>query len=145
MAFGACVFVYYTLDNIDGKQARRTKNSTPLGMCMDHGCDALGVSFIALGVAGVICMTDYYRLILISGQIAVLGSFWLSTWAQYHSGGVLILGNINAVDDGIPFVAFMGFFTYLVGSDFWIQEIFPGWRMSYFIVLLIWVGGIGKK
>lgn len=52
--FAVCVFSYYTLDNIDGKQARRTHNSSPLGMCMDHGCDVLGVSFIALGVGQMI-------------------------------------------------------------------------------------------
>ncbi len=52
--FGICVFVYYTIDNVDGKQARRTHSSSPLGMCMDHGCDVLGVSFIALGVAQLI-------------------------------------------------------------------------------------------
>lgn len=52
--FALCVFSYYTLDNIDGKQARRTHNSSPLGMCMDHGCDVLGVSFIALGVGQMI-------------------------------------------------------------------------------------------
>ncbi len=52
--FAFCVFSYYTLDNIDGKQARRTHNSSPLGMCMDHGCDVLGVSFIALGVGQMI-------------------------------------------------------------------------------------------
>lgn len=51
LLFGICVFVYYTIDNVDGKQARRTHNSSPLGMCMDHGCDVLGVSFITLGVA----------------------------------------------------------------------------------------------
>jgi phosphatidylglycerophosphate synthase len=56
--FGTCVFVYYTLDNVDGKQARRTQTSSPLGMCMDHGCDVLGVSFIAVGVAHVIGITN---------------------------------------------------------------------------------------
>lgn len=56
--FGTCVFVYYTLDNVDGKQARRTHSSSPLGMCMDHGCDVLGVSFIALGVAQMISIGD---------------------------------------------------------------------------------------
>ena len=35
------IFAYQTLDAIDGKQARRTGNSTPLGQLFDHGCDAL--------------------------------------------------------------------------------------------------------
>lgn len=30
-------FLYQTLDAIDGKQARRTKTSTPLGQLFDHG------------------------------------------------------------------------------------------------------------
>ena len=29
--FSICIFTYQTLDNIDGKQARKTGNSTPLG------------------------------------------------------------------------------------------------------------------
>ena len=36
---------YSLLDNIDGKQARRTGNSTPFGMLMDHGCDIFTVFF----------------------------------------------------------------------------------------------------
>ena len=32
-----CTFVYQTLDNMDGKQARRTGTSSPLGLLMDHG------------------------------------------------------------------------------------------------------------
>ena len=35
------LFVYQTLDAIDGKQARRTKQSSPLGQLFDHGNDAL--------------------------------------------------------------------------------------------------------
>jgi phosphatidylglycerophosphate synthase len=31
------VFMYQTLDAIDGKQARRTGSSSPLGELFDHG------------------------------------------------------------------------------------------------------------
>lgn len=91
--FGACVFIYYTMDNVDGKQARRTHSSSPLGMCMDHGCDVLGVSFIALGVSQMIGVNNSV-IMLFSSQIAVLGTFWASVWSQYHSKGILVLGNI---------------------------------------------------
>lgn len=30
-----------TMDNADGKQARRTGTSSPMGELFDHGCDAL--------------------------------------------------------------------------------------------------------
>lgn len=36
---GACLFFYNTMDSIDGKQARRTKTSSPLGQLFDHGRD----------------------------------------------------------------------------------------------------------
>jgi phosphatidylglycerophosphate synthase len=35
------LFAYQTLDNMDGKQARRTGASNALGMVFDHGCDAI--------------------------------------------------------------------------------------------------------
>jgi hypothetical protein len=60
---------------------------------MDHGCDVLGVSFIALGVAQLIREPNE-STILFSAQIAVLGSFWMSVWSQYHSKGILVLGKI---------------------------------------------------
>ncbi len=61
---------------------------------MDHGCDVLGVSFIALGVARVILLDDHPNMLLFTSQTAVLGNFWLSVWAQYHSQGVLVLGRL---------------------------------------------------
>ena len=38
-----CYFLYRMLDELDGKQARRTGNSSPLGLIFDHGCDAFAV------------------------------------------------------------------------------------------------------
>ena len=38
------LFIYQSLDAIDGKQARRTGTSTPLGELFDHGCDSLSTS-----------------------------------------------------------------------------------------------------
>jgi len=35
------LFIYQSLDAIDGKQARRTKTSSPLGELFDHGCDSV--------------------------------------------------------------------------------------------------------
>lgn len=38
-----CYFAYRMLDEMDGKQARRTQNSSPLGLLFDHGCDAFSM------------------------------------------------------------------------------------------------------
>ena len=35
------IFLYQTFDAVDGKQARRTQTSGPLGQLFDHGCDAI--------------------------------------------------------------------------------------------------------
>jgi ethanolaminephosphotransferase len=40
-SLGLCYFCYMICDNCDGKQARRTKASSPLGMLLDHGLDSM--------------------------------------------------------------------------------------------------------
>lgn len=40
-----CSFIYQTMDAVDGKQARRTGTSSPLGQLFDHGCDAVTLFF----------------------------------------------------------------------------------------------------
>lgn len=42
--------LYHHLDNCDGKQARRIKASSALGMMVDHGTDACTTFFVTLGV-----------------------------------------------------------------------------------------------
>lgn len=49
------LFVYQSLDAIDGKQARRTNSSSPLGELFDHGCDSLSTGMLWLHVAHCCC------------------------------------------------------------------------------------------
>ncbi|RCH78671.1 hypothetical protein CU097_001973, partial [Rhizopus azygosporus] len=42
--FGIGLFIYQSFDAIDGKQARRTGTSGPLGELFDHSCDAINTS-----------------------------------------------------------------------------------------------------
>uniref|UniRef100_A0A1I8F1S9 CDP-alcohol phosphatidyltransferase n=2 Tax=Wuchereria bancrofti TaxID=6293 RepID=A0A1I8F1S9_WUCBA len=44
------VFLYQTLDATDGKQARRTGSSSPLGELLDHGCDAMSQVLVTLNI-----------------------------------------------------------------------------------------------
>jgi ethanolaminephosphotransferase len=48
---GVAVVLYTWLDCIDGKQARRTGTSSPLGQLFDHGCDALSVNLLLANIA----------------------------------------------------------------------------------------------
>jgi len=45
---GIEIFLYQTLDAMDGKQARRTKTSSPLGQLFDHGCDSFATTLAVL-------------------------------------------------------------------------------------------------
>ena len=51
---GFCYFMYRMLDEMDGKQARRTGNSSPLGLLFDHGCDAFSTGTLFLVIAKTI-------------------------------------------------------------------------------------------
>ena len=53
VACGLTLFLYQTLDAMDGKHARRSRNGTPLGQLFDHGCDALSTPICAI----VLCTT----------------------------------------------------------------------------------------
>lgn len=112
------VFVYQTLDNVDGKQARKLQNGTPLGMIMDHGCDGLGIVFLSLGMSRVMCLDDF-ELILWVFSVGVSFNFYLTAWCQYHSEGVMILGKFNAVDDRIPIIWVFAFYSAIFGQDVW--------------------------
>lgn len=56
---------------MDGMQARKTKNSSPLGLLFDHGCDALIVTLQSVNLAAVFQLGPSYK----SFSIFVMGSF----------------------------------------------------------------------
>ncbi len=89
---------------------------------MDHGCDALGLLFLSTGMARVICFDDF-QLFLWVFAVGVSFSFYVSAWCQYHSGGLMILGKVNAVDDGIPVVWTCAIASAVFGQSLWLQEV----------------------
>ena len=50
------LFLYQSLDAIDGKQARRTNSASPLGELFDHGCDAVSCGKFISYVYGIFKM-----------------------------------------------------------------------------------------
>uniref|UniRef100_A0A1E1WQU2 Uncharacterized protein n=1 Tax=Pectinophora gossypiella TaxID=13191 RepID=A0A1E1WQU2_PECGO len=53
------LFLAYTLDGIDGKQARRTQTSGPLGELFDHGLDSYSVFFIPACLYSIFGRLDF--------------------------------------------------------------------------------------
>ncbi len=133
---------YHTLDNMDGKQARKLGNSTPLGMIMDHGFDALGLIFLSLGMSRIICID--FDLILWVFTFGVTFTFYLSAWCQYHSQGIMILGVVNAVDDGIPAIALFSFYSAIFGQSLWLTPILGNDNLGSLVAKFVAFSGVSK-
>lgn len=119
---GVCLFVYYTMDNMDGKQARKTGSSSPLGLLFDHGCDAMNCSISALTIAS--CMKFSSEIpgsvyIYAAWSMCVL-PFFFCTWEEYHLGK-LKLYFINGPNEGIMAAIMILLSTGVIGQDFWIE------------------------
>ncbi|KYK62918.1 CDP-alcohol phosphatidyltransferase superfamily protein [Toxoplasma gondii TgCatPRC2] len=91
--FAMCLllFVYQTLDAVDGKQARRTNSSTPLGQLFDHGCDSFSTVFAVFINAATarmgVCMFSYVLLAILQMQMFIY-SWWEIHFHVYrcHTG-----------------------------------------------------------
>jgi ethanolaminephosphotransferase len=112
------LLIYQTLDNMDGKQARRTGSSSPLGLLFDHGCDAINSIFGSAGWIvglGFTLQHDYYAcLAIILGPFAM---FYVATWEEYYTGE-LILPIINGPNEGLLGGALLSLTTCFY-PDFW--------------------------
>lgn len=49
------------LDNLDGKQARRTGTSSPLGLMFDHGTDALTTFLFTTSLGTILALGKLYN------------------------------------------------------------------------------------
>ncbi|KAI8070516.1 CDP-alcohol phosphatidyltransferase-domain-containing protein [Gongronella butleri] len=113
-SFAAGVWLYSTFDNVDGKQARRTGTSSPLGELFDHGCDALNCSFAAIIQAAGVGLGHTKASVMLYA-IAMLG-FYLSTAEEYHTG-VLYLGYINGPTEGVILTCILCILSGLYGTQ----------------------------
>ncbi|CAA7390924.1 unnamed protein product [Spirodela intermedia] len=127
LAHGLLLFLYQTFDAVDGKQARRTNSSSPLGELFDHGCDALACAFEALAFGSTaMCGTRTFWFWVISAI-----PFYFATWEHFFTN-TLILPIINGPTEGLMLIYLSHFFTFFVGAEWWAQDFrksvrFLGW------------------
>lgn len=95
-AFG--LFMYQTMDNIDGKQARRTGMSSGLGELFDHGIDSLNCTLASLLETAAMGLGTSDAGVF-TALCPCLPMFF-STWETYHSH-TLYLGVVNGPTEGI--------------------------------------------
>jgi len=78
------LFVYQTLDALDGKQARRIGASTPLGQLFDHGCDCLAT--LSHHSMAVLVFLPGSSRSGIAGLAALQTGFFLAQWQERYTG-----------------------------------------------------------
>ncbi|CAN6452076.1 unnamed protein product [Victoria cruziana] len=128
VAHGLLLFLYQTFDAVDGKQARRTNSSSPLGELFDHGCDALTCAFEALAFGSTaMCGKDTFWFWVIAAV-----PFYCATWEHFFTN-TLILPEINGPTEGLMLIYMAHFFTAAVGAEWWVQD----FRLS--IPILNWI------
>jgi len=77
------VWAYQTLDALDGKQARRTGSSSPLGQLFDHGCDSVVLIFLSMLMGMSLHLGFSVRCVSLIG--CMLLPFWVCQWTEYHT------------------------------------------------------------
>jgi len=99
------LFIYQTLDAIDGKQARRTKTNSPLGELFDHGCDSLSTVFVSIASCCAVRLGTYPGWMLFQCLCAST-LFYCAHWQTYVSG-TLTFGTIDVTEGQIIVMAVM--------------------------------------
>jgi len=120
----AGLWLYSTFDNVDGKQARRTKQSSPLGELFDHGCDSLNCAVASIVEAAALGLgQSYYTYVF---TMITIFTFYYSTWENYYTGR-LYLGYVNGPTEGIILGTVIMTLSGIFGVDMW-------WKpLSYYL------------
>ncbi|KAE8914921.1 hypothetical protein PF005_g2022 [Phytophthora fragariae] len=140
---GFSLLFYQILDVADGKQARKTGNSSPLGLLFDHGCDALNVVVSACTFASTVMLGPTYWSLLIFLAPAMV--FFMATWEEYYTG-TLALPVVNGPNEGLLIMYSIYFGTAIVGPAMWTQPniIFPQLNNNHVFVLVTIISGLGQ-
>lgn len=130
-AFG--LFVYQSLDAIDGKQARRTGTSSPLGELFDHGCDSLSTVFVSLGVCCSVRLGTLPYWMFFQCMMAVT-LFYCAHWQTYVSG-TLRFGMVDVTEAQFGVMA-IHLISVIFGSEFWSLKI-PGTGIQFIAIYVV--------
>ena len=133
---------YSLLDNIDGKQARRTGNSTPFGMIMDHGCDVFTTIFTSFNLSKLLIIGND-NFISFSIFCGLMVGFYFMTYEDYKIGEMYFPA-INGADEGNFGIFLLGFIDGIIGQN-WVNVIIYeklNITIGQYIGIIICIGGI---
>jgi phosphatidylglycerophosphate synthase len=130
------IFLYLSLDNIDGQQARRTGSSSPFGEFLDHWCDALNLGLVALGYCLAFGIEPWMTLLVIGlGAFGYLAAMW-----EQRTTGWLICGPIGTIE-GVLLICLMYMLVAVFGYDAIVrQPILGSWTAAHVFYVIACAG-----
>ncbi|XP_060530190.1 cholinephosphotransferase 1 isoform X2 [Cylas formicarius] len=152
------LFVYQSLDAIDGKQARRTGSANPLGELFDHGCDSISTVFVALSACTAVQLGNYPAWMFFQCFCAMT-LFYCAHWQTYVSG-TLRFGKVDVTEAQITIMGIL-LISAIFGPSVWSTKCFSGTISLWYLIptstficglwslfrslSVIFTGGIGKN
>jgi len=121
----ASQFLAHTLDGCDGKQARRTGSSTPLGELFDHGLDSWAALFMPLALYSVFGRSLTVSVSPLRFYFVIYGTFlqfFISHWEKYNTGVLFLPWGYDASQIGLSLVFLL---TAKFGAELFISRIPP--------------------
>lgn len=115
---GYCTIAYYTFDCMDGKQARRTGQSSPLGQLFDHGFDCICNLAHISTQGGYLIIGGTPWIVLMQGS--TFFAFFMAQWEEYYTGELPhAMGNfgVTEVNYGLGLFAIIN--SFLDREEFW--------------------------
>lgn len=140
MLCGLGLFIYQSLDALDGKQARRTNTCSPLGELFDHGCDSFSTVVVGLGTCLATRLGTDSDLMFFSCFIGLF-LFYCAHWQTYVSGS-LRFAKVDVTEVQIC-IMLIFFLSAIGGATLW-DNVIPvlGIRMKILPVFGIIAGAI---
>ncbi|CAD8048632.1 unnamed protein product [Paramecium primaurelia] len=126
--------IYMNFDNLDGKQARRTHNSSPLGMILDHNFDSMIIAI--QGTNFVTCLQCGQSLLAFLLICVPTYPFYIIAHEEYYTHE-MNLPIINAAAEGTVFVGSLFAINAIFGCEFWTQKIPQFYNLQFNTVAII--------
>ena len=122
--------MYSTMDNVDGKQARRTGTSSGLGELFDHGIDSLNCTLASLLETAAMGLGTS-KTGAFTAMVPCLPMFF-STWETYHTH-TLYLGIFNGPTEGLLIASSLMAISGYFGPQIWsspLSSVLPSTLLS---------------
>ncbi|XP_043922550.1 ethanolaminephosphotransferase 1-like [Protopterus annectens] len=135
---GFSTFSAYCLDSIDGKHARRTYSSTPLGELFDHGLDSWATSIFTMSLFSIFDFSGETATVSVYTQYTVLSlvliTFLLSHWEKYNTGILFLPWGYDISQVTLTAVYLL---TAVVGVEAWHRPLPFGYYFSDILLAMV--------